>query len=152
MLNGTFPLALVNKVLEENRMSAFASRVALMKISVCPGPGMPEKKHLVGGPHIPPGTSYADLIEPNPMPLYQSPMETPQWAYNEARHKQIFPYVLRSVSMRRAGIAYHGKKMRQRYDAANAKWKERVRKLEDQRQRYRQGVRTAFLPTSKLTR
>jgi hypothetical protein len=153
MLKLNVPIGpLVNRVLEENRMSAFAARVELMKISVCPGPGMPDKRHLVGGPHIPPGSSYADFMDLNPMPLYQSPMETPQWAYNEARHNQIFPYVLRSVAMRRAGIAYHGKNMRRRYDAANVEWKERLRKLHEAGKDGKLSQKKAPPSTPKLTR
>ena len=112
-------------------MRAFASRVGLMKISINPGPGVPLKEHLMGGPHIPKEMSYEDLLDTNDVPLYQSPMETPQWAYNEARHNQIFSYVLNAVATRRAGVAYHGRAMRRAYDAASVKWKRRVRKIEE---------------------
>ena len=121
---------LVDKILEENRMRAFTARVGLMKISICPGPGVPQKMHMIGGPHIPQDTSYAELLDPNPLPLYQSPAETPQWAYNEARHNQIFPYVLKSMALRRSGVAYYGRAMRKKYDAAASRWKKRVQKLD----------------------
>ena len=56
-------------------MRAFASRVGLMKISINPGPGVPLKEHLMGGPHIPKEMSYEDLLDTNDVPLYQSPMK-----------------------------------------------------------------------------
>ena len=136
---------IVETVQEANRMRAFAARVGLMKISMTPGPGVPNKEYLVGGPHIPNEMTYEDLLDTNDVPLYQSPMETPQWAYNEARHNQIFSYVLSAVATRRAGVAYHGRAMRKTYNTALEKWKKRVKMIEDE-ERLKQMAKTGQLP------
>jgi hypothetical protein len=151
MLKKVIPIGeIVEKVKEENRMRAFAARVGLMKISITPGPGVPNKKHLVGGPHIPKEMTYEDLLDTNDVPLYQSPMETPQWAYNEARHNQIFSYILGAVATRKAGVAYHGRAMRKTYDIALEKWKKRVEHIE-QTERMIQMAKTGQISLDSAT-